>query len=445
MTTSYEGPADNNLTASPDEMLLAAMERGGEVHETGRSIVTFREGALDAGVRSLSARGAQVADARDFDNQAVAMDALSGADVLVFPTFGAGVLSSAGAATMEMTAQSEPVVDGPVLSVRPENFVFDLRSTVEFGRSGTPTHSTGGSEYLRGFAQAVEVIARDLYGTGLRQVVEDEQETLVLGATWGLLACRVPQSLQTGAGVKVAVLDTGMDLGHPDFLGRQIQAETFVGQPVQDLHSHGTHCIGTACGPEAPSGNTPRYGIAHRSSIFVGKVLSNSGTGTDGGILAGINWAIANGCEVISMSLGKQAGVEEAYTAAGRAALDNGLLIVAAAGNDARPTASPANAPTIVSVAALDADLTPSAFSNFGKIDISAPGRDVFSSIPRPSRYGQKTGTSMAAPHVAGCAALWAQTSPNLRGRDLWRKLQSDARSLPYAPSRVGSGLVQAP
>jgi subtilisin family serine protease len=98
-----------------------------------------------------------------------------------------------------------------------------------------------------------------------------------------------------------------------------------------------------------------------------------------------------------------------------------------------------------MSVASLDSNLKPSVFSNFGKIEISAPGRDVFSSIPRPNRYGIKSGTSMAAPHVAGCAALWAETSPSLRGMSLWRKLQATARRLPFPATRVGAGLVQAP
>jgi subtilisin family serine protease len=220
---------------------------------------------------------------------------------------------------------------------------------------------------------------------------------------------------------------------------------TFVGQPVQDLHGHGTHTTGTATGPKSPPGNTPRYGIAYRAPILVGKVLSNSGTGATGGVLAGINWAIANKAVVISMSLGSQSPVQAAYTAAGAAALSKGSLIVAAAGNSASNTGSPANSPTIMSVASLDANLAPSAFSNFGKIEISAPGRDVFSSVPRPTRYGIKSGTSMATPHVAGCAALWAETSQTLRGILLWRKLIATARHLPFPASRVGAGLVQAP
>jgi subtilisin family serine protease len=236
-----------------------------------------------------------------------------------------------------------------------------------------------------------------------------------------------------------------MDLGHPDFAGRVFVTQSFVGQPVQDLHSHGTHCIGTACGPQAPAGNTPRYGIAFRASIFVGKVLANNGSSVGGSVVAGMNWAIANNCQVISMSLGSQAPVQAAYTNAGRAALNRGLLIVAAAGNDARPTGAPANSPTIMSVASLDANLQPSNFSNFGKIEIAAPGRDVFSSVPRPQRHGLKSGTSMATPHVAGCAVLWAQTHPSLRGQALWNRLLASARPLPFPPARVGRGLVQAP
>jgi subtilisin family serine protease len=98
-----------------------------------------------------------------------------------------------------------------------------------------------------------------------------------------------------------------------------------------------------------------------------------------------------------------------------------------------------------MSVASLDPTLIPSSFSNFGKIEIAAPGRDVFSSVPRPTRYGTKSGTSMATPHVAGCAALWAETSPNLRGMNLWNKLLATAQALPFPVSKVGRGLVQAP
>ena len=371
-----------------------------------------------------------MADARDFNDQRVEMADVGDADAVNFPEIGVALVSGPAFAERAMRAQEAGTADGPLETIEPEYFVFS---------DGAP------ADYLRGFLRATQAIAGDLGGAAFDELMQDEVDAQVLGVTWGLKACRVPPSTRSGAGIRVAVLDTGMDLGHPDFAGRVVVGQSFVGQPVQDLHSHGTHCIGTACGPLAPPGATPRYGIAHKAQIYVGKVLTNSGSGTSASVLAGMNWAIANQCAVISMSLGSQSPVQAAYTAAGRAALNKGCLIVAAAGNAAAATGAPANSPTIFSVASLDPTLVPSSFSNFGKVEIAAPGRDVFSSVPRPTRYGTKSGTSMATPHVAGVAALWAQTAATMRGIVLWNRLLASARPLPFVPTRVGRGLVQAP
>ncbi len=418
--------SETGLATSVDDMLLSAMERGEESLQTGRFIVTFKEGAVEDGVQAL---GMRVADAREFEDQAVSMADLGDAEALLLPEVGAAVVSGAAFEAHELSVESGMDAESPILSVDPEYFAFT---------------DQGVEAYLKGFRRAAEVIASDI-GLGSDQLSEDEADPLVSGATWGLTACKVPQSSRSGAAIRVAVLDTGMDLGHPDFAGRQFVTRTFVGQPVQDLHSHGTHCIGTACGPKGPPGTTPRYGIAYQSPIFVGKVLTNSGSSVTGSVLAGMNWAIASNCTIISMSLGSRAPVQPAYTSAGRAALSRGLLIIAAAGNNAANTGAPANSPTIMAVASLDRNLAPSSFSNYGKVEIAAPGRDVFSSVPRPTRYGTKSGTSMAAPHVAGCAALWAQTSPSLRGQALWNRLLGSARPLAHPAFRVGRGLVQAP
>ncbi len=414
------------VSAPTEQLLLAALERGGDTLETGRYLVTYREGMAEEGAKALRAQDFRMADARDFTGQAVALEDAGDAEALNFPEIGVAVVSGAALEAHGMSTFAAAAADSPIETIEPEYFVF-----------------AAGSEYLRGFLAAANTIARDLKGVPMPE--EEEVEAEVLGATWGLVRCKVPPSSRSGVGIKVAVLDTGMDLGHPDFSGRPITTQTFVGQPVQDLNGHGTHCIGTACGPKSPPGSTPRYGIAYAGRIFVGKVLTNSGSGTGAGVLAGMNWAIANRCEVISMSLGSQSPVQAAYTAAGQAALSAGCLIIAAAGNEASPAGAPANSPTIMSVASLDPNLTPSSFSNFGKIEIAAPGRDVFSSWPRPRRYHTISGTSMATPHVAGCAALWAQTSGSLRGAALWRRLQSSAQPLPLPASRVGAGLVQAP
>ncbi len=417
-------------TSGVEELLLAALAQGGERLETGRFLVTFKEGAAAEGAKALDASGLRSVNARDFSGQAVTLQDVGDADSLILPEIGVAVVAAAPALEHRMSAMDEIAADSPIETIEPEYFVF----------------AEGANDYLRGFNRAVQVLSEDLGQIhDLRTPEQEEEEVQVAGATWGLVRCRVPPSTRSGAGIKVAVLDTGMDLGHPDFAGRAFASQTFVGQPVQDLHSHGTHCIGTACGPQAPAGTTPRYGVAHKSRIFVGKVLANSGSSVGGSVLAGMNWAIANRCAVISMSLGSQAPVQAAYTAAGSAALATGCLIIAAAGNAAMNTGAPANSPTIMSVASLDPNLAPSGFSNFGKVEIAAPGRDVFSSVPRPTRYGFKTGTSMATPHVAGCAALWAETSSSLRGMALWNRLRATVRPLPYPTSRVGRGLVQAP
>ena len=234
-------------------------------------------------------------------------------------------------------------------------------------------------------------------------------------------------SLLTGSGIKVAVLDTGMDLLHPDFAGSSIVSQSFVpGEDVQDGMGHGTHCIGTACGFKDI--NNRRYGIASESTIYVGKVLSNAGSGATGWIIAGMEWAIVNGCQVISMSLGNtDRNPSIAYENVGRRALKNGCLIVAAAGNHGPGTVGqPANSESIMAVGAVDSCLkapdfsSPSGVFPGAKVDIAAPGVNVYSSVPvDKGRYDAFRGTSMATPHVAGIAALYAE-STGKRGVQLW-------------------------
>lgn len=282
--------------------------------------------------------------------------------------------------------------------------------------------------------------------------------------TWGVAATGADRSSRTGDGVKLCVLDTGCDLGHPDFAGRSIVSKSFVpGESVEDGHGHGTHCAGTAAGPMRPGApSVPRYGVAPEASLYVGKVLNNSGSGRERDILVGIDWAIREGCAVISMSLGRPVregeGPSSDYERLGRKALREGSLIVAAAGNDSArrygyiaPVSAPANSSSIVAVAAVDQALEVAEFScgginpDGGEVDVAGPGVGVFSSVPRPRNYAVFRGTSMACPHAAGVAALWGETDPKLRGRQLWDQLTSGARALDDAPRDVGAGLVQAP
>ena len=240
------------LGASPDSMLLAALDAGDATWETGRSVVTFKAGATEAGFEELQATGLSVADANDVDFLSVS--ALDEQEALVYREIGVAVLAGEAAQAHDMTVQSEVASDSAIEDIAPELFVFPNDSDLEgYQQVYGATADSGLNEYLRGFLGAATAIKEDLVGRPLPTSAEEEPEPL-LGATWGLTACRVPPSTKSGAGIKVAVLDTGFNLGHPDFPDARIggQKSFVVGQEVQDLHSHGTHCIGTACGPKSP-------------------------------------------------------------------------------------------------------------------------------------------------------------------------------------------------
>jgi len=382
---------------------------------TGDWIVTFKEGVAAAteGELLTAVLGRHVPQMTATDYRSMGVAAQGGLEAVVLADVGIAFVSG-GAVEAEAT-RLEIMQHESVLDMRPEFWLFAIEGAV------------------------------------------DDPDR-----TWGLDAIKAHTSKATGKGIRLCVLDTGIDLNHPDFIGRITKAQQFVGQPVQDVQGHGTHCGGTAFGPLAPSGSaSPRYGVAPDALPCVGKVLNDSGAGREREIIAGMTWAISEGCEVISMSLGRSVRPGEQpsadYERLGRRALSAGSLIIAAAGNDSRreygfvaPVSAPANSPSIMAVAAVDSRLDVAHFSNGGvnrgsAIDIAAPGVSVFSSLPVPRSYGILSGTSMACPHVAGAAALWAETSPGLRGKALWQNLVATAMPL-GAPSRdVGAGLVQAP
>lgn len=279
-------------------------------------------------------------------------------------------------------------------------------------------------------------------------------------ATWGIRTTEVLDSSYTGSGVKVAILDTGFDINHPDFEGREITTISFVpDETIDDFHGHGTHCIGTACGSVSLQGE--RYGVATQAHIYAGKVLSNQGSGAQSWILNGMAWAANSGCKVLSMSLGSQVlegeSYDVAYERAAQFALSKGTFIVAAAGNNSRrsknrfsPVASPADCPSILAVAAIDPELQVADFSNrainpSGLVDIAAPGVDIYSSWPMPTRYRTLSGTSMATPHVAGIAALLFEKYPDATPSMIEDELKKNAKTLPLPTEDVGVGLSIAP
>ncbi len=279
-------------------------------------------------------------------------------------------------------------------------------------------------------------------------------------STWGIKTIGVDRSRYTGLGVRLAVLDTGFDETHPDFLEREITTCSFVPEEtVQDCHGHGTHCIGVASGATDEEGH--RYGVAPGASLFAGKVLSDGGSGAQSWVLNGMTWAAKNGCQVISMSLGTPVQPGEiydiAYERAARFALSKGALLVAAAGNDSDrslqrlcPVSSPADCPSILAVGAIDEELNVANFSNravnpSGLVDFVAPGVGIHSAWVMPTRYRTLSGTSMATPHVAGIIALLWEKYPTATPMEIEKKLRETSKQLPIAAEDVGVGLCMAP
>lgn len=246
-------------------------------------------------------------------------------------------------------------------------------------------------------------------------------------AAWGAFGAR-------GAGATIAVLDTGIDPNHPDLKGKIAGFAEFDGRgklvtdklaDAYDSDAHGTHCAGTIVGGNA-SGRW--IGMAPEAKVLAGLVLKE-GSGTDAQILAGMEWAIRNGAQVISMSLGGlrfSVEVMDTYTRSIINANRLGIPVVVAVGNEGSQTSgSPGNDYFAFTVGATDADDRAAGFSGgrtqvfsssryvdqkylplvYSKPELSAPGVDIYSSVPK-GKWEAWNGTSMATPHVAGAMAL---------------------------------------
>ncbi len=492
--------ATENLGGSIETLIQAAMMYG----TTGRSIVILED--VKSGVAALNnAGGIETISTADYESGMIPAEDVTD-EAIVLPDLKVVILSASGerGASIASASGSEGI-----RTIIPETLVWiAANGGPPPGMFGAPANALpiGGVrslDYWQGYIAGMSQVVAGMgggpvawatpglpggfppppiplpWGAPTTGVADANSGAAGTGAeTWALRVTKVFSSSLSGAGVRVAVLDTGLDLGHPDFQdGRVVATASFVGEPVQDVPTrgipgltngqpgHGTHCIGLSCGPKQPTGPSVegRYGVAFGAQICVGKVLTNKGISVSGSVLQGIQWAIQQKANIISMSLSGKSPGGDPYQSVAEAAVKNGIAIIAAVGNDSNrpnstaPVGSPANSLRIMGVGAIDSNLRIAPFSNRGQfgtaaaVDIVGPGVDVYSSLPRvapagmANTYGRLSGTSMATPIVAGIAALLKEAKPNLGPIQILQTLQAMAQRLQGTDQNdTGSGLVQA-
>ncbi|MFE6196590.1 S8 family serine peptidase [Streptomyces sp. NPDC057838] len=270
-----------------------------------------------------------------------------------------------------------------------------------------------------------------------------------------------------GKGVKIAVLDTGVDGTHADLKGQVVAAKNFSAAPdTTDKVGHGTHVASIAAGTGAKSGGTYK-GVAPGAKILNGKVLDDAGYGSDSEIVAGMEWAAAQGADVINMSLGglDTPEIDPMEAVVNKLSEEKGVLFAIAAGNEGdfgeQTVGSPGSAAAALTVGAVDDKDVLADFSSRGpgtdgalKPDVTAPGVDITAaSAPgnliaqdvgeKPAGYMTISGTSMATPHVAGAAAILKQQHPEWKYTELKGALTGSTKGGTYTPFQQGSGRIQ--
>merc|ERR1712176_588478 len=252
---------------------------------------------------------------------------------------------------------------------------------------------------------------------------------------------------------KVCVADTGYDLGHEDLpTGSDVTGSdsSSNGSWDSDGHGHGTHCSGTVAGLGENSkgvvGVIPDN-MTGKFQLVIGKALSDSGSGSNSGVLGAVQSCVDNGAKVISLSLGGGGYSSTTNEFYNNLYENEDILFVAAAGNGGSSSKLyPASYPALMSVAAIDSNKNKASFSQYNdQVEISAPGVSVKSSLP-DDKYASWSGTSMATPHVAGVAGLLWMHFPECKNYEIRNVLAATAEDLKASGCDVntGYGLVQA-
>ena len=266
-----------------------------------------------------------------------------------------------------------------------------------------------------------------------------------------------------GTGIKVAIVDTGIDRAHPDFSGRIVAGASYVDGDFQDDNGHGTHVASTVAGTGVAQAR--RYaGVAPEASLYVARVLDGSGSGAMSGVMAGVEWAVDQGVHVINLSLGGSGSSDgqDALSMTCNAAVARGIVVCAAAGNagpGARTIGSPGAAADVITVGASDRSDRVASFSSRGptadgriKPDICFPGTDIVAArasgtsmgSPVDAQYTSASGTSMATPHAAGLVALLLQANRSATPAQIKQAFMSTALNMGADANAQGAGRARA-
>ncbi|AXG81006.1 S8 family peptidase [Streptomyces paludis] len=435
-----------SFTAGPDGRAAVDVRRG-----KGREAATFLSSERDGEISVFPADTIPLVQAGRLDPALFNVsrlveqgytDAETGATPLIV-TYEQGTATPDGA----RRTRALPGIDGAALNARKST---DFWADVAPALGTEPTSKT----------------ARRLDG-GIGKIWLDAKVEVSLDVSVPQIgAPEVWRSGYDGAGVKVAVLDTGVDAGHPDLAGRIAESVSFVpGETVRDGHGHGTHVASTVAGSGAASDGR-RKGMAPGAELLIGKVLADDGRGQTSWILGGMEWAAKSGAKIVSMSLGGTAtGPSDVLSeTVDELSASTGALFVIAAGNAGpgeQSLGTPGIADSALTVGAVDASDRLASFSSRGprlgdsavKPEITAPGANITAAraagttmgTPVDDNYTSANGTSMATPHVTGTAALVAQAHPDWTGQQIKADLASTARTMPDATVfEQGAGRVDA-